>query len=262
MIEIFLLEQLVAFARNGTLTKAAEELHISQPALSRSMKKLEEEFGVPLFDREKSRIALNEVGKVAARYAQRVLEADREMVERTVAYERSRRTVVFGACTLVAVNTMMPVLQECFRGRAITSEIADDDRLLAGLRHHVYQLVVLHRDPQRGQETGEGRLGGKRPDREGSGREIFSKEIFGEQLCITLPEGHALADREAVSFRELVESSSLPAFHSDRALERGYDSGGRVTLPITDEEAYARYYLACLREEKGRYEEVFRRMEG
>ena len=48
----------------------------------------------------------------------------------------------------------------------------------------------------------------------------------------------------------------------DRALERGYDSGGRVTLPITDEEAYARYYLACLREEKGRYEEVFRRMEG
>lgn len=54
MVETFLLEQLIAFAKYGTLSKAAEELHITQPALSRSMKKLENEFGVSLFDREKS----------------------------------------------------------------------------------------------------------------------------------------------------------------------------------------------------------------
>ena len=46
MIEIFLLEQLVAFSACGTLSRAAEELHITQPALSRSMKKLETAFGV------------------------------------------------------------------------------------------------------------------------------------------------------------------------------------------------------------------------
>ena len=39
MIEIYLLEQLEAFARCGTLSAAAEELHLSQPALTRSMKK-------------------------------------------------------------------------------------------------------------------------------------------------------------------------------------------------------------------------------
>lgn len=38
MIDIFLLEQLDAFARTGTLSRAAEELHITQPALSRNMK--------------------------------------------------------------------------------------------------------------------------------------------------------------------------------------------------------------------------------
>ena len=43
MIEIYLLEQFAAFARCGTLLKASEELHITQPTLSRSMKKLEEE---------------------------------------------------------------------------------------------------------------------------------------------------------------------------------------------------------------------------
>ena len=66
MIENYLLEQFVGFAEHGTLLKASEELHISQPSLSRSMKKLEEEFGVSLFHRENSKIALNETGKVAA----------------------------------------------------------------------------------------------------------------------------------------------------------------------------------------------------
>ena len=46
MMELYLLEQLIAFSRQGTLSGAAEKLHISQPALSQSMKKLEESLGV------------------------------------------------------------------------------------------------------------------------------------------------------------------------------------------------------------------------
>ncbi len=49
MLNLCELEQLCAFARYGTLSKAAEELHISQPTLTRSMQHLEEEFGVALF---------------------------------------------------------------------------------------------------------------------------------------------------------------------------------------------------------------------
>ena len=45
MVEIFLLEQLAAFAKWGTLSQAAAELGITQPALSHSMKKLEESSG-------------------------------------------------------------------------------------------------------------------------------------------------------------------------------------------------------------------------
>ena len=74
MIEIFLLEQLDAFARKGSLQQAAAELHLSQPALTRSMKKLESILGVSLFQRSSSKIVLNETGKVAAEYARRVLE--------------------------------------------------------------------------------------------------------------------------------------------------------------------------------------------
>ena len=98
MVEIFLLEQFVAFAQCGTLSRAAARLHISQPALSRSMKKLEDLFGVPLFDRAKSRIALNETGKVAARYALRVLEAARERAPAYFAKALFRHDYCLGNC--------------------------------------------------------------------------------------------------------------------------------------------------------------------
>lgn len=65
MMELYLLEQLIAFSRQGTLSGAAEKLHISQPALSQSMKKLEESLGVSLFERSKNKIALNENGIMA-----------------------------------------------------------------------------------------------------------------------------------------------------------------------------------------------------
>ncbi len=46
MIDLEELSQLTMFAREGTLSKAAEKLHISQPTLSRTMQNLEEVFGV------------------------------------------------------------------------------------------------------------------------------------------------------------------------------------------------------------------------
>ena len=56
---------------------------------------------------------------------------------------------------------------------------------------------------------------------------------------------------------ELLDFSSLPAFNSDRAMEGGYESQERVTIPLTDEAAHATYYLACLDSEKAKYRSIF-----
>jgi len=53
-MELYQLRQLIAVAECGTLSKAAEMVHTSQPALSRSMQNLEAELGVPLFTRTKT----------------------------------------------------------------------------------------------------------------------------------------------------------------------------------------------------------------
>ncbi len=64
IFELYELRQLITFAETGTLSEAAEILHLSQPALSRNMKKLEEDLGLTLFERTKNKLSLNKNGEV------------------------------------------------------------------------------------------------------------------------------------------------------------------------------------------------------
>ncbi|WP_164066567.1 LysR family transcriptional regulator, partial [Serratia marcescens] len=57
------LEQLIALAEEGTFVAAAERSHLSQPALSRSIRKLEQELGVRLFERDRHGAVLTPAGR-------------------------------------------------------------------------------------------------------------------------------------------------------------------------------------------------------
>ena len=87
------LEQFAAFAEAGTLSQAAEKLHISQPTITRTMQHLEESFKVPLFVRGKNRISLNETGRFAVEQARRVLDAADSALRQVQDYDRSLRTI-------------------------------------------------------------------------------------------------------------------------------------------------------------------------
>lgn len=69
MIEFNQLKHLVAIAKNKTISKAAEELLISQPGLTKSMQRLEEDLGLSLFNRKKNKIELNDNGLLAVEFA-------------------------------------------------------------------------------------------------------------------------------------------------------------------------------------------------
>lgn len=58
------LKNCVAVANTGNMSKAAQQLYVTQPSLSKCIAKLEEELGVPLFHHRKGRIELNEYGEV------------------------------------------------------------------------------------------------------------------------------------------------------------------------------------------------------
>ena len=282
MIEIYLLEQFDAFARCGTLLKASEELHITQPTLSRSMKKLEDEFGVSLFHRESSKLSLNETGKLAAEYARRALEANQEMIDRVVMFDRSLRTVSLGSCAPFPVNELMPTLQEQLPGKTLSSELlSSDEPLLKGLRNHLYQLVILHENPE--------------------DKDLYCQRYLEEKLYITVPEDHPLAMRQSVTFddlkgsrtlmtsaigfwmgitlkhlsesdlliqtstdalAELIDASNLPFFNSDQMMRAGLEIPGRISLPITDDDAHATFWIACLASEQVKYRSLFSAIRG
>ena len=72
-MELRVLNYFLAIAREENITKAAQVLHVSQPALSRQMMQLEEELDVKLFTRSNHRIILTEDGLLLKRRAQELL---------------------------------------------------------------------------------------------------------------------------------------------------------------------------------------------
>ena len=68
-MDIRVMENYLAVVREGNISAAAQALHVSQPALSRQMRDLEEELGVTLFERGSRRIRLTEEGMILRRPA-------------------------------------------------------------------------------------------------------------------------------------------------------------------------------------------------
>lgn len=276
MIEIQLLEQLTAFAEYGTLSAAAEKLHTSQPALTRSMKKLEDTLGVPLFIRSKNHLALNDTGLHAAEYAHQVLTADRDFETKVKAYDRSLHTISIGFCAPVPQTVLTPILNNIFDGMTISADMMDDARFLDKLENGIYQLAVVHEKPQKdsfhykkcGHENLFVSLAPSNPltfypeihlqDLDGLSilllqRIGFWSEIYRDKT----PNSHYLLQVEVNSLQELTENSSYPAFSSSYYIHRGEIPLGRVNIPIADPECHTDYYLVCLAAEKGKYIDLF-----
>jgi LysR family transcriptional regulator, nitrogen assimilation regulatory protein len=72
-MQLFQLRTLIHVAELGSLSKAADRLHIAQPALSRQIRLLEEELGVRLFDRHGRGMTLTDLGQDVLRHARRVM---------------------------------------------------------------------------------------------------------------------------------------------------------------------------------------------
>lgn len=110
MIELHELRQFVTFADAGTLSEAAEILHLSQPALSRNMKKLEEHLEITLFDRQKNKLMLNENGKYVLTLARKVLEEADALEEKAREFDRRQRMIRLGVCAPAPVWLIVPLL--------------------------------------------------------------------------------------------------------------------------------------------------------
>ena len=270
MLELYDLEKLVAFRREGTLVAASEKLLISQPALSRSMRKLEDEMGVELFTRSKNRMELNENGLLAADLAEKLLGEADSLVSRVRQLDRSRHTVSVGSVAPEPLWELAAAIGSAYPGMTVSSGLAEADALLAGVQDETYSFVVLTFAPQLpgvevlpfGSEklcfllpmnhplAGEAEL--RLADLNGETMLLRPNLGFWIRTLESLPDTRFLVQQEDYAFGELIRASSLPAFTTDRVQRRYGATEGRVAVPISDHGTSVDYFVAYRSADKKR----------
>lgn len=270
MLELYDLEKLVAFRREGTLVAASKKLLISQPALSRSMRKLEDEMGVELFTRSKNRVELNENGLLAADLAEKLLGEADSLVSRVRQLDRSRHTVSVGSVAPEPLWELAAAIGSAYPGMTVSSGLAEADALLAGVQDETYSFVVLTFAPQLpgvevlpfGSEklcfllpmnhplAGEAEL--RLADLNGETMLLRPNLGFWTRTLESLPDTRFLVQQEDYAFGELIRASSLPAFTTDRVQRRYGATEGRVAVPISDHGTSVDYFVAYRSADKKR----------
>ncbi|WRK52407.1 LysR family transcriptional regulator [Coprobacillaceae bacterium CR2/5/TPMF4] len=145
MIELYQLEQLVTIAKAGTISKAAEILLISQPGLTRSIQRLEDELGLKLFDRKKNKITLNDNGIMAVEYAKKILDETDKMVKQLQSYDLSKRTISIGSCAPAPNWGLTYIFKQLYPAMKITDSLdSNEDNLLNGLDNHEYSIIAIN----------------------------------------------------------------------------------------------------------------------
>lgn len=264
MLNLLELEQLVAFADLGTLSKAAEKLHISQPTITRTMKRVEEEFGVPLFIRGKNRIELNETGTEAAKQARNLLDAADNARQQVQAFHDRLHTIAVESCAPAPLWTLLPLLSSRFPEKTVSSRLSEVSAIINHVSSGGCEIGIL---PYYTEIEG-----------------FVCIPIIRENLSVCLPYNHELASRTGLTFselngfncllrsqigfwtemcyqkmpasrfyvqtdefamKELIQKSTLPCFITNLAQDMPYVLEGRKEIPITDPEANVTYHLIC-----------------
>jgi len=191
-MEMHQLRYVVAVARTGNFSRAAEQCHVAQPSLSQQIQKLEGELGERLFDRMKREARLTPHGEAFLRHAVSILEevdtAKREAVE---SRDLLRGTLTLGVLPTVApylLPEVMTLFTEKFPGVELVVQEDTTARLLK--LAHAYEIdFALASEPIQDPR-------------------LETRALFSEELLLALPPRHPLTRKHTVKLSDL-ESEPL-----------------------------------------------------
>jgi DNA-binding transcriptional LysR family regulator len=204
-MELRHLRTISAVARHGSFSRAAEELHLAQSAVSQQVRRLERELGVEVFRRSSRSVELTAEGEVILDYAGRVLrEVDGLHSELGELTGLVRGEVRIGGMYPTGPYDLAGMLAE-FRARhpGVAINMVEDtqDDLLARLRADELDCAFTAVEPDT------------------LGDEYAATLIWEEEFVVALPPAHPLAARDHVTFEQLA-GEDLIAYRENSALRR------------------------------------------
>lgn len=189
-MELRHLRYFVAVAEAENVSRAALKLHVSQPALSRQVRDLEEELGFLLLERSAKSVRLTEVGRLFLRESRAVLQR----VEDAVTAARKMASggqgeLHIGYAPSLTARLLPPTLrafQAAFPGVRPRLHDLSTEEMLAGLREDKLQLAfVVCPIPS-------------------MLRGLHFEELIRDPMCLAVSPRHPLARRKSVSISEIV----------------------------------------------------------
>ncbi|QIF01887.1 LysR substrate-binding domain-containing protein [Roseimicrobium sp. ORNL1] len=180
--------QAVAEALN--FTKAAAQLRVAQPALSRQVQDLEEEIGVDLLVRSPRGVTLTAEGKLFLAEVKDLLARADESIEKVRALARGEYGELHVGYAPTPTSEILPRALAAFqrvapRVQVVLHDLAGDE-MYAGLRDGTLHLAITAQSASNAPITG-----------------VTYEELRQYVFCVALPPGHRLAKKKAVSLAEV-----------------------------------------------------------
>ncbi len=261
MINIDFLEYLIEYAKTENLTKASKNLHISQSALTRAMQKVEDYVGVPIFERTKNKLTLNDTGFELVKNAMLVIEAEKAMKDKTIEFYNRTTNIAIGSVALGPIIKYSNLFYSVFPNKTIVTKIEKQEELIEKLESNYYDFIFLSQKIEND--------------------DLICKFAFNEKLYITIPKSHFLAgivggvhfsEIDGQSFLvadnlgiwdnivaknlpksklfpqsmenldEIINASTIPNFSTNVTLPLRADVD-RISIPILDEDASVNFYI-------------------
>lgn len=176
-------------ARLLSFTKAAEELHMTQPAVTFQVRQLEEQYNTRLFDRTHNRISLTDAGRRVYEHAERIFalyaEMDRSVRELT---GDMSGVLILGASSTIA-EYMLPVLLGDFKAKhpevTIRLKVANTDGIVSQIENNEIDMGVVEAHV--------------------SNKNLVVEECRTDQLVVIVPPGHELTREKKVPMKRLLD---------------------------------------------------------
>ena len=176
-------------ARLLNFTKAGEQLHMTQPAVTFQIRQLEEQFNTRLFDRTHNKVTLTEAGKQVYMYAERILKLYEDMTHSiTEMTGEVSGGVTLGASTTIA-EYMLPLLIGRFKVKYpdvnISLKESNSEDIIVMVENNVVDLAIV-----------EGSVNNKN---------LIVDQCRVDQLVVIVPNNHKLANESTLHVKDILE---------------------------------------------------------
>lgn len=176
-------------AECGSLTKAAKQLHITQPAMSAKLKKLEDELQVELFDRSSNRIYLNKAGESALVHINTILENVEQLKTDVLSVANQNQSLSIAFCDPGVRWYCTPRFSAAHPKVKIKDELYEGNETIKLLQERDYDLIIT---PTKINDS-----------------KIQSLTFLEDHVYLSVPETSNLIDHMNISIRNIPKQALL-----------------------------------------------------